>query len=83
MRQPVADYMHETTGLSTVEVVPRRSLPDDQLINVEILKGEKIAGMKNYVQIYSFEDICSDSINTQSKCVVGTKNPFKSQTNTR
>ena len=36
MRQPVADYMHEATGLSTVEVVPRRSLPDDQLINVEI-----------------------------------------------
>jgi len=79
MRQSVADYLHETTGLSTVEVVPRRSLPDDQLINVEILKSEKLAGMKNYVQIYSFEDICSDSINVQSKCVVGTKNPFENK----
>jgi len=35
--------------------------------------------MKNYVQIYSFEDICSDSINVQSKCVVGTKNPFENK----
>lgn len=77
LRQSVADYMYEASGLSSIEVVPRRSLPDDQLINVEILKSEKMAGMKNYVQVFSFEDICSESINSLTECVIGKKNPFE------
>lgn len=77
LRQPVADYVHEASGLSSVDAIPRRSLADDELINVEILKSEKLAEMKNYVQVFSFEDICSESINSQTKCIQGTKNPFE------
>jgi len=77
LRQSVADYMHEATGLSAVEVIPRRSLPDDQLINVDILKSDKLAEMKNNVQVFSFEDICGDSLNSPTRCVRGTNNPFK------
>lgn len=77
LRQPIADYMHEATGLSAVEVIPRRSQADSDLINVEILKSEKLSEMKNNVQVFSFDDICGDSLNSASRCVRGTNNPFK------
>lgn len=75
-RQPVADVLHEKTGIAGVEAVIRASLPEDQLLNKEILNNEAIVSLRRQVQTFSFEDICGPSVNTAQKCLTGNSNPF-------
>lgn len=75
-RQPVANMLHESTGVAGVEVVVRASVPDDQLLNTAILKNEAMISLKRNVQVFSFEDICGASVNAAQKCLTGNSSPF-------
>lgn len=75
-RQQVADVLHEKTGIASLEVVARASLPDEQLLNTEILNSDALMSLKSNVQVFSFEDICGESINAPRKCLTGNSNPF-------
>jgi len=76
LRQPFIDYFREETGVTKVEVVIRKSLPPDKLINTEILNGEVLSSLSNQVTIFDFDDICGESINSPKACVAGNTNPF-------
>jgi len=76
LRQSFVDYFREKTGVTEVEVVIRKSLPPEGLINTEILNGEVLSSLSNQVTIFDFDDICGESINAPKACVTGNANPF-------
>jgi len=76
MRQPFIDYFREKTGVTQVDVVIRKSLPKEALINTEILDGEILSSLSSQVSVFDFDDICGKSINAPKACVTGNANPF-------
>ena len=76
LRQPFIDYYREKTGVTQVEVVIRKSLPPEALVNTEILEDEVLSSLSSQVSIFDFEDICGESINAPKACVTGNGNPF-------
>jgi hypothetical protein len=76
MRQVFVDNLRNTTGISAVDVTVRRSLPDNELIDTEILEGERLSNLTNNVKVFVFEEICGESINTPKQCSKGNGNPF-------
>ncbi len=76
LRQSFVDYLRENTGITTVEVPLRPATPPEQLIDVEILKNEKLTSMRNNVQVFNFNEICGESVNAGKRCVLGNRNPF-------
>ena len=79
LRQPFINFFREQSGVTAVDVAPRKSLPANQLINTDILAGEKLSSLRNNVKVFSMEDICGDSVNAPKRCTVGNINPFLSR----
>ncbi|HZJ42118.1 MAG TPA: hypothetical protein VFD51_03900 [Patescibacteria group bacterium] len=75
-RQPFIDYFREKIGVTEAEVVIRKSLPPEELINTEILSGETLSFLTDQVSIFEFDNICGESINAPRACVTGNANPF-------
>lgn len=75
-RQPFINFFREQSGVTVVDVAPRRSPPANQLINTDILASEKLSSLKDNVKVFSMENICGDSINAPKRCAVGNINPF-------
>lgn len=76
LRQPFIDYYREVAGVNDIEVVIRKSLPTEALINTEVLEGEVLSSLSNQVSVFDFEEICGKSINAPKACVTGNGNPF-------
>ena len=76
LRQPFVDYLRDNTGLTTVDVPMRPETPAERLIDIEILKSDKITSMRSNVQVFNFNEICGDSVNAPTPCVLGNRNPF-------
>ncbi len=76
LRQPFINFFREQSGVTAVDMTPRKSLPADQLINTGILASEKLSSLRDNVKIFSMEDICGNSVNAPKRCAIGNINPF-------
>lgn len=76
LRQPFIDYYRVKSGVSEVDVVIRRPMSESELINTEVLAGETLSSLTNQVTVFSFDDICGDSLNAPRPCVIGNASPF-------
>lgn len=76
MRQPFIEAVRNQTGISTLDVSVRRSAPASELINTKILEDERLTSLKNNVNVFVFEEICGESINSAKRCVKGNNNLF-------
>lgn len=76
LRQPFIDYFREETGVTDVEVITVKPLSEDKLMNTDILETDEFSSLTNQVTVFSWEDICGDSINSPRPCSVGNSNPF-------
>lgn len=79
LRQPFINFFREQSGVTAVDVTPRKSLPVDQLLNTSILESEKLSSLRENVKVFSMEDICGDSVNAPKRCTVGNINPFSNK----
>ena len=79
LRQPFINFFREQSGVTAVDVTPRKSLPTDQLLNTGILESEKLSSLRENVKVFSMEDVCGDSVNAPKRCTVGNINPFSNK----
>lgn len=77
LRQPFIDYWREVKGVENADIIIRKSPPQNELINTDILNGEDLSALSDQVTIFSFDSICGDSIKAPKRCVEGNGNPFK------
>lgn len=76
LRQPFVEALRNQTGISTVDVVVRRATPASELLDTAILENERMTALKSNVNVFVFDEICGDSINSVKRCVKGNNNPF-------
>lgn len=76
LRQPFFDYYRVQSGVTEVDVVIRRPAADSELINTEVLSNEILSSLTNQVTVFSWDDICGNSLNAPKSCVVGNATPF-------
>jgi hypothetical protein len=76
LRQPFVDYWREEVGISEVEVVIKKLPPKNELINTDILTGDVLSSLSNQVTVFSWDNVCGDSLNAPRACVQGNSNPF-------
>lgn len=79
LRQPFIDYYRVKTGVTEVDVVIRKPLSESELINTEVLAGDTLSSLTNQVTVFSFDDICGDSLNAPRQCKTGNASPFIKQ----
>lgn len=76
LRQSFIEYFREIQGVDAVQVSASASLPKEKLLDTSILEHERLKELRNYVQVFSIENICGESINAGKRCAPGNKNPF-------
>ncbi len=76
LRQNFVEFLRGQTGAASIEVVVRKSVPANELINTEILESETLISLKDNIKVFTFEETCGESINAPKRCVKGNSNPF-------
>ncbi len=74
-RQDFIDYYRDASGVTKTEVVIRRELPAEQLIDTEILQADAMRALTSQVKLFSIDKICGSNINNNS-CRVGNTSPL-------
>ncbi|HZJ41116.1 MAG TPA: hypothetical protein VFD16_02535 [Candidatus Saccharimonadales bacterium] len=76
LRQPFVEALRNQTGISTVDVVVRHSAPANELLDTAILEDARMTALKNNVNVFVFDEICGQSVNSVKRCVKGNNKPF-------
>lgn len=75
-RQAFIDYYREQSGVTKTETIVIKPSPQESIINTEVLSGGVLSSLSNQVKVFSFDEICSDSVYAPAACRVGNSNPF-------
>lgn len=75
-RQAFIDYYRVESGVTETEIIVTKLPPQEKIINTEIVSGEVLASLSSQVKVFSFDEVCGDSIYAPAACRVGNGNPF-------
>ncbi|QQG52166.1 MAG: hypothetical protein HY931_02345 [Candidatus Falkowbacteria bacterium] len=76
LRQPFIEALRNQTGISTIDVTVRRSAPASELLDTAILADPRMTALKNNVNVFVFDEVCGESVNSVKRCVKGNNKPF-------